>query len=144
MHDLKLLSPLDFELLVRDLIQAEFGVFLESFGPGRDSGIDFRYAEGSGATIVQVKHYLESGYRKLVATEKKELPKVKRLRPSRYILATSLPLSPNQKVELVHAMPGIPRQTADIFSREEIDNLLGLHPKVLDLATRHKAGSRDR
>ena len=131
MHDLKLLSPLDFELLARDLIQAEFGVFLESFGPGRDSGIDFRFAEGSGATIVQVKHYLESGYRKLVAAAKKELPKVKKLGPSRYILVTSLPLSPNQKVELVQAMPGAPLQMTDILSREDIDNLLGRHPKVL-------------
>lgn len=131
MHDLRLLSPLDFELLVRDLIQEEFAVLLESFGPGRDSGIDFRFAQGADATIVQVKHYLDSGYRKLVAAAKKELPKVKKLRPARYIFATSLPLSPNQKNELIEAMPGVPLKASDIISREDIDNLLARHPKVL-------------
>lgn len=131
MHELRLLSPLDFELLVRDLIQEEFGVLLETFGAGRDSGIDFRFAQGSGATIVQAKHYLESGYRKLVAAAKKELPKVNKLQPARYIFATSLSLSPNQKNELIEAMPGVPLQPADIISREDIDNLLTRHPKVL-------------
>lgn len=131
MHDLRLLSPLDFELLVRDLLQEEFGILLESFGPGRDSGIDFRFAQGAGATIVQVKHYLDSGSRKLVAAAKKEMPKVKKLQPGRYIFATSLSLSPNQKNELIEAMPGVPLQAADIISREDIDNLLTRHPKVL-------------
>jgi len=131
MHDLRLLSPLDFELLVRDLLQEEFGILLESFGPGRDSGIDFRFARGTGATIVQVKHYLDSGQRKLVAAAKRELPKVIKLQPARYIFATSLPLSPNQKNDLIEAMPGVPLQAADIISREDIDNLLTRHPRVL-------------
>lgn len=131
MHDLRLLSPLDFELLVRDLLQEELGILLESFGPGRDSGIDFRFSQGTNATIVQVKHYLDSGPRKLVAAAKKELPKVKKLQPMRYILATSLPLSPNQKSALIEAMPDVPLQPADIISREDIDNLLTRHPKVL-------------
>lgn len=131
MHDLRLLSPLDFEMLVRDLLQEEFGILLESFGPGRDSGIDFRFSQGTDATIVQVKHYLDSGPRKLVAAAKKELPKVKKLQPTRYIFATSLPLSPNQKSELIEVMPGVPLHAADIISREDIDNLLTRHPKVL-------------
>lgn len=131
MHDLGLLSPLDFELLVRDLLQEEFGILLESFGPGRDSGIDFRFAQGSDAAIVQVKHYLNSGHRKLVDAARKELPKVIKLQPARYIFATSLPLSPNQKNELLKAMPGVPLQVADIISREDIDNLLTRHPRVL-------------
>jgi hypothetical protein len=131
MHDLRLLSPLDFERLVRDLLQEEFGILLESFGPGRDSGIDFRFAQGADAAIVQVKHFLESGPRKLVAAAKKELPKVKKLQPTRYIFATSVPLSPNQKNELIEAMPGVPLQASDIISREDIDNLLTRHPKVL-------------
>jgi energy-coupling factor transporter ATP-binding protein EcfA2 len=131
MYDLRLLSPLDFELLVRDLLQEEFGILLESFGPGRDSGIDFRFAQGTDATIVQVKHYLDSGPRKLVAAAKKELLKIQKLKPTRYIFATSLPLSPNQKSELIQAMPGVPLQAADIISREDINNLLTRHPKVL-------------
>ena len=37
-YDFQTLSPLDFEELVRDLLQAEFGLLFESFGPGRDLG----------------------------------------------------------------------------------------------------------
>ncbi|MBE8335767.1 restriction endonuclease, partial [Leptospira borgpetersenii] len=56
-YDFRTLSPLDFEDLVRDLLQAEEGMRLESFGPGADQGIDFRFASGAGAVIVQAKHY---------------------------------------------------------------------------------------
>jgi len=44
MYDFRTLSPLDFEELVRDLLQAELQIRLESFSPGRDQGIDFRFA----------------------------------------------------------------------------------------------------
>jgi len=43
MYDFRTLSPIDFELLVRDLLQAELGITMESFGPGKDGGIDFRF-----------------------------------------------------------------------------------------------------
>ena len=42
-YDFRTLSPHDFELLCRDLLQKSLGVRLESFTTGRDSGIDFRY-----------------------------------------------------------------------------------------------------
>lgn len=38
------LSPLDFELLSKDLLEAELGIQLEIFSAGRDKGIDLRYA----------------------------------------------------------------------------------------------------
>ena len=38
------LSPLDFELLSKDLLEAELGIQLENFREGRDKGIDLRYA----------------------------------------------------------------------------------------------------
>jgi hypothetical protein len=43
------LSPLDFELLSKDLLGAELGIQLENFSEGRDRGIDFRYAPVRGA-----------------------------------------------------------------------------------------------
>ena len=43
MHDFRTLSPLDFEELVRDLLQEELGLRFESFGSGPDLGIDFRF-----------------------------------------------------------------------------------------------------
>jgi hypothetical protein len=41
LYDFRTLSPLDFEELVRDLLQAELGIMFESFKPGKDQGIDF-------------------------------------------------------------------------------------------------------
>ena len=61
MYDFRMLSPIDFELLVRDLLQAEFNITMESFGPGKDSGIDFRYAVADHGIVVQVKHHVEGG-----------------------------------------------------------------------------------
>jgi hypothetical protein len=58
MYDFRTLSPMDFEDLVRDLLQVEFGLFFESFGAGRDLGIDFRFSIENGSAAVQAKHYV--------------------------------------------------------------------------------------
>ena len=42
------LSALDFELLSKDLLEAELGIQLENFSEGRDEGIDLRYAPVRG------------------------------------------------------------------------------------------------
>jgi hypothetical protein len=96
MYDFLTLSPLDFEELIRDLLQAELHVRLESFGPGPDQGIDFRHSTGSRGIIVQAKHYGRSGTNKLLRAARMENGKVNALGPAarRYILATSVSLSP--------------------------------------------------
>ena len=38
------LSPIDFELLSKDLLEVELGIRLENFRHGQDKGIDLRYA----------------------------------------------------------------------------------------------------
>ena len=102
MYDFRTLSPLDFEELVRDLLQAEFGLLFESFGPGRDLGIDFRFARARGKAIVQVKHYPESGSSALLHVARKENEKVAKLKPVRYLLATSASLNPGARVGNLH------------------------------------------
>src|SRR5260221_12325054 len=94
MYDFRNLTPLDFEELVRDLLQAELGLRLESFVPGRDLGIDFRLANGSGKAIVQPKHFLDSGTAELIRAVPEENNKVRKLKPLRYLLATSRALTP--------------------------------------------------
>lgn len=55
-YNLNVLQPAEFEDLARDLIQKQFGVFVESFTTGRDSGIDLRFATiNGGKSIVQAK-----------------------------------------------------------------------------------------
>ena len=96
-YDFKQLSPHDFEELSRDLIQARDGIVLESFTSGRDGGIDFRHARGSDSTIVQCKHYIQTGLAGLLRNLKDEAAKAADLKPSRYMLVTSVGLTPKNK-----------------------------------------------
>ena len=130
MYDFKTLSPLDFEDLVRDLLQADMRFRLESFGPGRDKGIDCRYAAGSARIIVQAKHLAGSRSTAIVTSAKVERTKVQRLNPSRYILATSLPLTPDLKARVLAELPGIPLTEGDILGHSELNNLLGKYPEI--------------
>lgn len=131
MYDFRSLSPIDFELLVRDLLQAELGITMESFGPGKDGGIDFRFATASQDAVVQAKHHVEGGARSLLGAAMKEDCKVLKLAPSRYILVTSLSLTPDLKRKVIQAMPSTPVSAGDVIGREDLNNFLGLHPHVL-------------
>ncbi|MGN5479635.1 restriction endonuclease [Cupriavidus basilensis] len=96
-YDFHQLSPHDLELLARDLLQAHWRVTIESFKSGKDRGIDPRYAGHRERTIVQVKHYVRTGLAGLLREVRQEADKVRRLRPSRYVLVTSVPLSAQNK-----------------------------------------------
>jgi hypothetical protein len=130
-YDFGALSPTDFEELSRDLLQAEFDVRFESFAVGRDGGIDLRYArEPARHWIVQCKHFAKSGWRALYAQLKKESPKVERLKPERYVLTTSVSLTPKNKEDAVAVLHPWIRSTADIYGADDISNLLRSHPRV--------------
>ncbi|MGP0075506.1 MAG: restriction endonuclease [Bryobacteraceae bacterium] len=132
MYDFKKLSPIDFEDLTRDLLQRHWGVRLEAFKTGRDQGIDLRYAAlKDHSTIIQCKHFAGSTLMKLVRElYAKELPKVKRLNPDRYVLVTSLPLNPSDKEKLKEALAPHIQTTHDIFGANDLNNLLGLHSEI--------------
>jgi DNA polymerase III delta prime subunit len=126
------LSDFDFECLVRDLLGAELGVRFEHFTRGRDKGIDLRYAPSADRkTIVQCKHYLGTGYAGLKHNIKtKEAPKVRALAPQRLILATSVPLTPDRKGELLHLLSPHVLTSGDILGLTEIEALIAKHPTV--------------
>jgi hypothetical protein len=131
-YDFRSLSPIDFEILVRDLLQEELKVRFESFKTGKDKGIDFRYCPSvDNPTIVQCKHYVESSFDVLFRQlQKSELEKVTKLKPTRYILVTSLGLTPSQKDSIKSLFEPFIVRIADILGREDINNLLGKFPKV--------------
>lgn len=128
-YDFKQLSPHDFEQLARDLIQARDSIILESFKIGRDLGIDFRHAQATGNTIVQCKHYVGTGFAGLMADLKKEAVKVVKLAPSRYILVTSVGLTPPNKTT-IQTLFGNVLGTGDILGPDDLNNLLGLHSTI--------------
>jgi hypothetical protein len=131
-YDFMNLSPYDFELVVRDLIQAELEIRLESFTSGPDKGIDFRHVpSGVAGIVVQAKRYAASEHRRLFRELRDvELPKIRRLNPDRYILATSVPLTPSRKDDLVDALRPYVLTPEEIFGRDDLNNLLGRHTDI--------------
>ena len=125
-YDFRSLSPHDFELLCRDLLQKRLGLTLESFTTGRDSGIDFRYRANGVNVIVQCKHYADTGFDGLARVlRKKERAKLEALKPTRYILTTSVGLTPANKEELLGILKPYCHEAADIYGRDDVNNLLG-------------------
>ncbi|HEX2526766.1 MAG TPA: restriction endonuclease [Geminicoccus sp.] len=129
-YDFHQLSPHDLEVLTRDLLQAHWNITLESFKTGRDGGIDLRYASGTDNTIVQVKHYLRTGFDGLLRELKNETAKIRKLQPRRYVLVTSVPLSPQNKDDIIKLVGSGTLSYSDVLGQESLNNLLGLYPTI--------------
>lgn len=128
-YDFNQLSPHDFEQLVRDLIQERDGIVLESFTNGRDAGIDFRHARAKESTVVQCKHYAGTGLVGLMANLKKEAVKASKLKLRRYMLVTSVGLTPSNKTAIQKLFGDVLAED-DVLGPDDLNNLLGLHPAV--------------
>src|SRR5688500_5967125 len=125
------LSDADFEDLACDLIGVHLGVSFQSFAKGRDSGIDLLYgARVVGATIVQCKHYSRSTFAQLKAAIANEATKAKRIQPSRYIVVTSFPLTPNNKEDLLSLLTPYCHGIDDIYGASDLNSLLRQHPDI--------------
>ncbi len=126
------LSDADFEDLACDLLGAELGVAFQPFAKGRDAGIDLLHgARIHGSTLVQCKHYCRSKYANLKSKlTAEELPKLAKLKPSRFILATSLGLTPQNKEELLASLAPHCKGVNDIYGKDDFNALLRRHPAV--------------
>jgi hypothetical protein len=129
-YDFHQLSPYDLEQLTRDLLQADWGVTLENFKSGKDRGIDLRYASARGHTVIQCKHFLRTGLNGLLRELQKEATKVRNLRPQRYVLATTVPLSDVNKSSIINVIGPEFLAPSDVIGQEGLNNLLGKHPKI--------------
>ena len=131
-YDFKTLSPIDFEILSRDLLREELGIRLENFKSGRDRGIDLRYCtDGENSVIVQCKHFAESSFNLLRREYKeREVEKIKKLNPKRYIVVTSLGLTPDNKDEIVEMCSPYINTPSDVLGKDDLNGLLVKFPKV--------------
>ena len=129
------ISGFEFERVVGDLLQArDGGIRFQASPPGPDGGIDLR-AIGAGGmvTIAQCKHYLGSGVQKLLRTLRRdELPKVQTLAPTRYVLATSVELSPSVKDTIVAMFSPFCYGPEDVLGARDLSALLDEFPEVAD------------
>ena len=123
-YDFHTLSPYDFELISRDLIQAKDRIVLESFRTGRDGGVDFRYClSDDKKIIVQCKHYRGTPVSGLIRALKNEAQKLVKLSPSRYIIVTSLSLTPENKASIQKFFPSNVLKAEDIITADDLRNL---------------------
>jgi len=123
------LTPFEFEDLTRDLLQKHLNVFLESFTNAKDKGIDFRYSENrKNNIIVQCKRF--KNYKSLKSNLKKEKRKVDVLKPERYILVTSVGLTPSNKEEILNIFDIYIKGYADIIGKDDLNNLIGQYPEI--------------
>lgn len=124
-----LLSAFEFECFSRDLINAHEGLDLMSFAEGRDKGVDLRYTSDRGKTvIVQAKRY--KNYSELKSVLKKEVEKVKKLKPHRYMLVTSADLTDNNKKEIIALFAPYLNKESDILAKQDLNKILALHSDI--------------
>ncbi|MEK5485973.1 MULTISPECIES: nSTAND3 domain-containing NTPase [Lysinibacillus] len=128
-YDFLVLSSDEFELFCKDILEIELGIKLENFKTGKDGGIDLRHAPSDDdVLIVQCKRYKD--YASLISTLKKEVAKVKKLNPDRYILTTSVPLNPNEKDSIKKLFEGFIKSTGDIYGKDELQTILKNHHSI--------------
>ena len=124
------LSPADFEDLARDLLGEELASRFEAFGPGPDGGIDGRHAKSGVTTVLQAKHLRMSGFAALASQMRNARPSIDQLNPDRYILVTSVSLTPANKKSLADIIGPSLLDASDIFGFEDLNSLLRKHDNV--------------
>ncbi|MBN1638823.1 MAG: restriction endonuclease [Ignavibacteriales bacterium] len=116
-----LLSPLDFEHLIRDLLSKDLGVELTAFAEGKDKGQDCRFSTISdGSIVVQCKRTKSLSEETL----KKEKEKVELLNPKEYYFVTSSELSVNKFDEIKQEFSQWITSDKNIYHRSRLNNLL--------------------
>jgi hypothetical protein len=135
-YDFKALNDKEFEILCTDLLSARDGVRYERFKPGRDAGVDGRYFGLSGKeTILQCKHWVTTPLEKLVKhLQDNELPKLHKLKPSKYVLAVSHPLSRSDKARITSILKPYVQSPSDVIGRENLNDLLS---NASDIEVKH-------
>ena len=130
------LSDFEFELLCRDIMERKLGCPLRCFAPGRDGGVDITETKLSGKHMVQVKHYIDSPYRTLLSSLKRELPKVKQKQPEHYYVCCAKQLTAQNISEIYQLFSDYMDDAEAVVDRVEIDNFL--HKKEnADILERH-------
>jgi hypothetical protein len=124
------LLPADFEDLARDLVGRKLGVLFEGFGSGPDDGIDGRHSRAEETIILQAKHLAGSPFAMLQSKMRAERAKIDRLAPTRYLLATSRPLTPRNKAALALIIGHRLLSEDDILGPQDLNALLRANPDI--------------
>ncbi|MCZ8393592.1 restriction endonuclease [Achromobacter xylosoxidans] len=131
-YDFKTLNDKEFEALCTDLLSRFLARRFERFKPGKDAGVDGRYFGDDGLEVIlQCKHWANTPTAQLIAAlERDEKPKLDRLKPNRYILAISNPLSRADKKKISDALKPYIIREDDIYGKEDLNDLLSKFPEA--------------
>jgi DNA polymerase III delta prime subunit len=130
MRDFSVLSDVEFEELVGDLLGAEHNTLVERFAAGADGGIDLRWTTPEGLHIAQCKHYHRSSFAQLLASAKKEAQKVQKLKPVHYFFITTFDLSVSQKGQIYEIFKSWMKAPGDVSGGRDVDALITKHSDV--------------
>lgn len=129
-YDFTSLSPHDFEILMRDLLSAEYSTRFEAFTYGPDGGVDLRAHIDDKKIIVQCKHYARSKFADLKRAVSNEAIKMRSDKPDRYLLVTTQDLTRHQKDALFVELGGLAKEPSDILARSDVNYLLSVHTNI--------------
>jgi len=128
-YDFTVLSPTEFELLVRDLLQKKLSIYLESFAEGRDGGIDSRFSRNKkNNIIIQCKRYKD--YQSLKGKLNTEAKKVEKINPNRYLFVSTVDFTPANKKEISDFFKGYIKNYEDIIGKSDLNNLISQFPEI--------------
>ncbi|WP_395152098.1 hypothetical protein [Ilumatobacter sp.] len=131
MTRLDVLTDIEFEALVRDLLVAQMGRPVERFSRARDGGVDLRWVvDPELLGIGQCKHYLRSTFSQLNAAARYEESQLAAIQPADYRFITSFPLSKTQKDQIRTTFGSWMTGPEQVLGREDVEGLVALHPHV--------------
>lgn len=132
------LNDNEFENLCKDIMSKKLNKELRKFAPGKDGGIDLVDDLTNKNVIVQVKHYTKTGNSGLIASLRKELPKVEKLKPKQYYVCCSRELTPENIAEIYDIFKDYMNSDANIVTLTEIDEFLNEATNVEILKSHYK------
>lgn len=133
-YDIGRLTDYDFELVCKDIFDAVLGIRLEIFAAGADQGVDLRHmsTDSDPGLVIQCKHWERTKRAKLISHMKdEERPKIVKLSPDRYILATSVDLTKQSKDSIVSALAPYVKTPGDVYGLKEIEAILLARPEIV-------------
>ncbi|WP_214630354.1 restriction endonuclease [Paenibacillus agaridevorans] len=123
MFNFQNLNDYEFEMLSKDIISRILGVDLRTYTKGRDGGIDIRGFIGN-EFVVQAKHYPKSTFPNLRTAMNKELKKLTKINPKKYLLITSFDLTPDNEDEIFGMFNRYMESKEQIYDSTRINEFL--------------------
>lgn len=129
-YDFSQIDDKEFEVFVNDLLEKVYNTKVDRFKSWKDKWIDWKFFYDNEKTaIIQTKQYLKTWYDGLIRKLKEsEIEKVKKLSLNweldKYIFATDLPLSNENKKEIKDIFSPYIKSTDDIFWNENLNSEL--------------------